>query len=199
MTIKNNGVTSITAWQFQVTLPSDVTTVNCAPSTVAVCSYNATSKVLTVTNGSSNGTIAAGGSTTINNAVTPIKFTTATANYVLQNVTVSATYAATYETISGLTVTVTKGKKTGGKYPVTVTITNNSGQNISGWQVTIPTTATCTSTVQTGITYTCTTTVLTYTGAAIAIASGAQYTFSTTVTYTPNTWNVTGAAVKGKA
>ena len=81
----------------------------------------------------------------------------------------------------------------------TVTISNNSGQPISGWKVTVPTTKTCTSTVPTGVTYTCTTTVLTYTGAAVAIAAGAQYQFNTTVTTTMTTWTTSGAAVTGKA
>lgn len=197
MTITNNGVTSITAWNVQVTLPSDVASVTC-PSTI-VCSYNATTKVLTITNGTGNGTIAAGGNTVINNATTPIQFATTTAKYVLQNVNISATYSTAYQTIAGLTVVATAGKKSGGSFPLTVTITNSSGQSISGWQVTIPVTTTCTSTVPTGVTYTCTSTVLTYTGAAISIASGSQYVFSTSVSYKPTSWTTTGAAVMGRA
>lgn len=193
--ITNNGVTSITAWKVMFTVPADTTAINC-PSTVT-CSINNTTHVVTITR---TVTIAAGASSTINtNNNTAIRFTTATANYIPQNVDVSATFSTAYTTIVGLTVVATAGTKTGGAFPLTVTITNNSGQPISGWQVTVPTTRTCTSTVPSGVTYTCTTSVLKYTGAAVAIADGAQYQFSTTVTTTMTTWTTTGAAVKGKA
>lgn len=190
MTIKNNGVTSITAWQVTFDLPPGMTGLSC-PGTV-ICSQNATT--VTIKNGAGNGTIAKNATRSFS-----FSFVSTALRYTLQNVTISATFATTYETISGLTVVATKGKKTGGKYPLTVTITNNSGQSISGWRVTIPVTTTCTSTVPAGITYTCTATVLTYTGTAIGIASGAQYQFTTSVTYSPNSWVTTGAAVKGKA
>ncbi len=192
--IKNNGVTSITAWKVTFTVPNDTTAILC-PTTV-VCSINNTTHVVTITR---TVTIAKGATSTINNTTTPIRFTTATANYIPQNVNISATFATTYVAITGLTVVATHGTKTGGAFPLTVTITNNTGQPISGWQVTIPTTATCTSTVPTGVTYTCTRTVLTYTGAAVPIANGAQHTFNTTVTTTVTTWTTTGAAVKGRA
>lgn len=194
MTIKNNGVTSITAWTVTFKVPADVTAITC-PTTIT-CSINTTTDIVTL---SDTVTVAAGGTNVVSSTTRPIKFSTTTANYALQNITISATYSTAYAAITGLTVVATKGTKASGKFPLTVTITNNSGQSISGWQVTIPTTAKCTSTVTTGITYTCTSTVLTYTGAAIAIANGSQYQFSTSVTYTPTTWTVTGAAVKGKA
>ena len=192
--ITNNGVTSITAWRVQFTVPNDTTAITC-PTTVT-CTINNTTHVVTITR---TVTIAAGASSTINNTGNSIRFTTATANYIPQNVVVSATYSTAYSTIAGLTVVATAGPKSGGAFPLTVTISNNSGQPISGWRVTIPTTRTCTSTVPAGVTYTCTTTVLTYTGAAVGIASGAQYQFNTTVTTTMTTWNTSGAAVQGKA
>jgi len=193
--ITNRGVTSITAWNVQFSVPADTTAITCPAGTVT-CTINNTTHVVTITR---TVTIAAGASSTINNTANSIRFTTATANYVPQNVVVSATFATTYVAITGLTVVVTHGTKTGGAFPTTVTISNNSGQPISGWKVTVPTTATCTSTVVTGVTYTCTTTVLTYTGAAVAIANGAQYQFTPTVTTTMTTWTTTGAAVTGKA
>ena len=190
MIIKNSGVTSITAWQVTFDLPPSMTSLTC-PGTV-VCSQNATT--VTIKNGAGNGTITSGATTSFN-----FSFVSTAANYTLQNVNISATFATTYQTIAGLTVVATAGKKTGGKYPLTVTITNNSGQSISGWQVTVPVASSCTSTVTTGVTYSCTATVLTYTGAAIAIANGAQYQFATSVTYSSNNWVTTGAAVMGKA
>lgn len=192
--IKNSGVTSITAWRVTFVVPNDTTAISC-PTTV-VCSINNTTHIVTITR---TVTIAAGASSTINNATTPIRFTTATANYIPQNVTISATYAATYAAIAGLTVVATAGARVGGAFPLTVTISNNSGQAISGWRVTIPTTKTCTSTLPAGVTYTCTNKVLTYTGAAIGIAAGGQYVFNTTVTTTMTTWPTTGAAVTGRA
>lgn len=192
--ITNRGVTSITAWRVMFTVPTDTTAITC-PTTVT-CSINNTTHVVTITR---TVTIAAGASSTINNTSNSIRFTTTTANYIPQNVDVSATYSTAYATITGLTVVATRGTKSGGAFPLTVTITNNSGQPISGWQVTVPTTRSCTSTVPSGVTYTCTTRVLTYTGAAVAIANGAQYQFNTTVTTTMTTWTTSGAAVMGKA
>lgn len=194
MTIKNNGVTSITAWTVTFKVPADVASITCPTS--ITCSINTTTDIVTL---SDTITVAAGGTNVVNNTSRPIRFSTTTANYVLQDVTVSATFSTAYATITGLTVVATAGTKSGGAFPLTVTITNNSGQPISGWQVTVPTTRSCTSTVPSGVTYTCTTSVLTYTGAAVAIADGAQYQFNTTVTTTATTWTTSGAAVKGKA
>jgi hypothetical protein len=123
MTIKNNGVTSITAWQVTFNLPPGMTGLSC-PGTV-VCTQNATT--VTIKNGAGNGTIATGGTTSFS-----FSFSSTTVNYTLQNVMISATFATTYETITGLTVVATTGKKTGGKYPLTVTISNNSGQSTAG-------------------------------------------------------------------
>lgn len=192
--IKNNGVTSITAWQVQFTVPNDTTAITC-PTTVT-CTINNTTHVVTITR---TVTIAAGASSTINNTSNSIRFTSTVAYYTPQNVNISATYSTAYVAIPGLTVVATASPKSGGAFPLSVVITNNSGQPISGWRVTIPTTKTCTSTVPAGVTYTCTSTVLTYTGAAIPIANGSQYSFSTSVTSTMTTWTTTGAAVKGKA
>ena len=97
LTIKNNGVTSITAWQVTFVVPADVTTVTSCPSTIT-CSINTTTHVITL---SDTITVAAGGTNVVNNASTPIKFITATANYVPQNVTISATFATTYAAITG--------------------------------------------------------------------------------------------------
>ncbi len=190
VTIKNNGATSVTAWQVTFTVPADAPTPTCA-STV-ICTKSGTT--VTVKNGTGNGTIATGATRTFT-----MSFTSTTASYVLENINISGTFTTTYQAISGLTVNVVKGVRSGGAYPLTITISNNSGQPISGWQVAIPTKRRCTSTVPTGTTYTCTTTFLTYTRAAGAIANGAQYQFSTSVTYGSANWNITGYAVRGRA
>lgn len=192
--IKNNGVTSITAWVVKFVVPSDTTAIAC-PTTVT-CSIDNVTKIVTI---SRTVTIAAGASSTINTtAANAIRFTTTTPAYTPQNVTISATYSTAYQAIAGLTVTATAGAKSGGAFPLTVTIANNSGQPISGWQVTIPTTRTCTPTLPSGVTYTCTNSVLTFTAAAISIAAGAQYQFNSSVTSTMTTWVTTGAAVRGR-
>ncbi|MBP6037797.1 MAG: hypothetical protein KA604_00470 [Candidatus Saccharimonas sp.] len=193
--IKNNGVTAITAWQVQFDVPSDTTVITCPTS--VTCNLNNTTKVVTITR---TVTIAAGATSTINNTANSIRFTTATPNYVLQDVAVSATYSTAYTAIAGLTVVATAGAKSGGMFPLTVTISNNSGQSISGWQVKIPTTKSCTSAGHpAGVTYTCTTTFLTYTGAAIQIANGANYNFTASITTTMTSWNTSGATVTGRA
>lgn len=194
MTITNGGVTSITAWTVTFKVPTDVPSITCPTS--VTCSINTTTDIVTI---SDTVTVAAGATNVVSSTTRPIKFSTTTANYTLQNVTISATFATTYTTITGLTVVATAGTKSGGAFPLTVTISNNSGQSISGWKVTIPTTKTCTSTAVTNVTYTCTATVLTYTGASVTIASGAQYQFSPTITTTMTTWTTSGAAVTGKA
>lgn len=188
MTIYNKGVTDVSAWQIKFDVPSDTTSLSC-PSTVT-CSR--TGNTVTIVNGAGNGTIVPNGSTGFN-----FSFVSAVQAISLENIIVSGTFSATYQTVAGLGVTVVAGKKTGGKYPLTITITNNSGQSMSGWQVRIPTTATCTSTVPANVTYTCTTTFLTYTG-SIAIATGNSYQFTTSVTYGVNGWTARGATVLGR-
>ena len=193
MVIKNNGVTGVTAWQVSFTVPADMSAMACPTATTASCSQAGTT--VTIKNGTGNATIATGAT----RSITGFSFKSATAAYTPQNVIISGTFATTYTAITGLTVVAVAGTRSGSTFPLTVTISNNSGQPISGWKVTVPTTKTCTSTVVTGVTYTCTTTVLTYTGAAVAIAAGAQYQFNTTVTTTMTTWTTSGAAVTGKA
>ena len=194
MTIKNDGVTAITAWKVTFKVPADVTAITC-PTTIT-CSLNTATDIVTL---SDTVTVAAGATNVVSSGTSPIKFSTTTAAYTLQDVNISATFATTYVALSGLTVVATAGPKSGGAFPLTVTITNNTGQPISGWQVTVPTTKKGTSTVPSGVSYTSTVTLLTYTGAAVSIADGDQYTFNTSVTSTMTTWVTTGAAVKGKA
>lgn len=193
MVIKNNGATGVTAWQVSFTVPADMSTMACPTATTAACTKVGTT--VTIKNGTGNATIAKGATRSITN----FSFKSAIAAYTLQDVVVSGTFATTYAAVTGLTVVAAAGTRSGSTFPLKVTITNNSGQPISGWKVTVPTTKTCTSTVVTGVTYTCTTTVLTYTGAAVAIASGAQYQFDTTVTTTMTIWVTSGAAVTGRA
>lgn len=195
MTIKNNGATSITAWQVTFNLPPGMTGLTC-PSSV-VCTQNATT--VTLKNGTGNGTII-----TLSTTSFSFSFTTTAASYTLQNVTISATYATTFQTVAGLTVTASLGTKSGGAYPLTMTITNNSGQSMSGWQVTIPTSKTCTAItgLPSGVTSVCGAGLITLTANTVTIASGASYGFSTPLPLisVSGTMTINGTvAVKGKA
>jgi hypothetical protein len=201
-TITNQGATSITAWSVKVTLPADTPSVSC-PSTI-VCSFNTTTDVLTITNGTTNGTIAAGGSTTINNTTTPVRFTSTTGAYTLQNVQISATFSTAFQTINGLTVTINRGSssKKGNTYTwmPDITVTNNSGQSISGWQVIVSpwsTSYSVTSTMPSGVSYATSASQLTFTSTN-ALADGASYNLTPTITTNTATWNPT-VTVQGKA
>lgn len=193
MVIKNNGVTGVTAWQVSFTVPADMSAMVCPSTTTAACTQVGTT--VTIKNGTGNATIAKGATRSITN----FSFKSAVAAYTPQDVVISGTFATTYTAIAGLTVVATAGTRSGSVFPLTVTVSNNSGQPISGWKVTVPTTKTCTSTVVTGVTYTCTNKLLTYTGGAISIDDGAEYQFSTSVTTSMTSWVTSGAAVTGRA
>lgn len=195
VTIKNNGVTSVTAWQTTFTVPADAPTPTC--SAAVVCTRSGTT--VTVKNGAGNGTIASGGTVTFT-----MSFTTTTAAYTLQNVTISGTFATTFQTITGLTVTITAGTSTKKgatwTWKPTITVTNNSGQALSGWQVVVTPWSTAyavTSTMPAGISFTASATQLTFTSTN-ALASGASYQFIPTITTNTASWSPT-ATVQGKA
>jgi head-tail adaptor len=195
--VKNNGVTSVTAWQVKFTVPADMTTLSCPTS--VVCSTAGT--VVTMTNGTGNGTIAKGATRSISNT----SFKSAVAAYTPQNIIISGTFATTYATIAGFTVAITRGTSTqnGSNYtwtPVTVTVTNNSGQPLSGWQLAVTpwaSTSSVGSTMPTGLSYATTSTRLTITSTN-AIAAGSSYQFTMTITNRSSTWTPVGA-LTGKA
>ncbi len=194
VTIKNNGVTSITAWQVVFDIPSDAPMPTCA-STV-LCTKSGTK--VTVKNGAGNGTLTAGGSTTFS-----LSFTTATAAYTLQNVVISATYDTAFQTIAGLSVTISNtGSKVKGiwTWTPTITVTNNSGQSLSGWQVTVTpwsTSYSVASTMPSGLSFTTSSTQLVFTSTN-TIANGTSYQFTPTIkTGSISNWNPS-ASVKGR-
>ena len=189
VTIKNNGVTSITAWQFTYVVPADATTLTCQ-STVT-CTKRGTT--VTVKNGTGNGTLAKGASTTFT-----MSFKTATALYTLQSVAISATFSTAYQSITGLTVGIVVGTSTrsGSTYTwkPTITVTNNSGQPLSGWRLVITpwaSTSAVTSTMPTGITYATTSSRVTFTSTN-ALAAGATYQFIPTITNRTSSWAAAG-------
>lgn len=199
MVIKNNGATSVTAWQVSFTVPADASSMVCPSATTATCTLVGTT--ITIKNGTGNGTIATGATRSITN----FSFKSATAAYTVQNVVISATFSTAYQTVAGLTVTINRGTSTrnGSTYtwtPVTVTVTNNSGQPLSGWQLAVTpwaSTSAVTSTLPTGLSYTTTSSKLTITSTN-AINDDDSYQFTMTITNRSSTWTPVGV-MTGKA
>ncbi len=192
MTIKNNGPTSVTAWQIKVDLPADTTIYTC-PTSVTCTKAGRT---LTIVNGSGNGTIAKGATRSFT-----MSFRTTITDYTLQNVYVSGTYISGFQTITGLTVGVAQGTRTkvGSvfRWPVTFTVTNNSGFTLSAWQITVPwSTARSVISMPAGVTYTTNATQLLITSTQ-PINTSTNYVFTATLGSTSGNWTVT-ATVKGR-
>jgi hypothetical protein len=193
MTLKNNATKATTVWQVDLTVPSDASAITC-PATVT-CALSGT-KLTVLSN--TNGAIAIGGTLAVS-----FTYKTATNAYVFQSIKTYANYTAAYATLSGLTVNVAVGTRTGSSgaytWPVTVTITNNYGQPIGGWQVSIsPWKSTYTlSGLPSGVTKSGTTTLV-LTGAN-ELATGTTYQFTWSAnTKTTATWAPT-SSIKGKS
>lgn len=194
VTIANKGAVSVTAWQLKYDVPADVTAVTCA-STVTCTRSGVT---VTVNNGTGNGTINAGANTTFT-----MSFTSATAKYTLQNVIISGTYSTAYQTITGLTITPTKGTSTKNgstyTYPYSFKVTNGSGTNLSGWQAVCNWSANpSTVTIDPTVNYTSTTTTITFTSIT-SLAAGSNITFNGRFVIKNSTWNITSCTIQGKA
>jgi len=188
MTLKNNATTATTVWQVTFTVPADTAAITC-PATV-FCTLTGTK--FTVLS-STNGAIARNGG----RVAVSFSFKTATNAYVLDGINTYANYATSYGTRAGLTVNSAIGARTGvsGAYtwPVTTTITNNYGQPLVAWKVSMTawkSTFTL-SGLPTGVTSSGTTTLV-LTGAN-DLATGATYQFTwsantkTTATWAPVT------------
>lgn len=194
ITVKNNNATStITAWQLQFDIPSDFTQFSCA-STVSCATSSAR---VTVNNGTGNGTLAAGATTSFT-----VNFTSYTAGYVLQNIVIAGTIQAVYQTISGLTMTATAGTRTkSGKWyywPYTITVTNNSGSTISQWriQATWSSSTNAVSSMPSTVNYVVAATQLTILSIT-SVANGASFQFVPTLGSTSSSWVLSGYSVQG--
>lgn len=194
MTVINKGVTSVTAWQVKFDVPTGASAVTCPASVTCTRAGN----TVTIVNGAGNGAIAAGASITFN-----ISFTAPTNNSVLQNIITSGTLSTAFQNVAGLTVSPVAGTRTKkGKtytYPYTFTVTNNSGQNLSAWQITATWSLTTTvASMSATVTYTTNATTLTITSTA-AIANGANFVFNGSFSTTNATWTLTGVTIRGRA
>lgn len=191
-TVLNNGTVATTSWQVTFTLPVSATNVVC---TNANCTISG--QTVTMTNALTNGVIAAGASTAVS-----LSFQTAVNNYVLQNIAITGTQNPIFQTIPGLTVNVVAGtrKKTGQKWnnPFTITVTNNSGQNLTALRLTVPwnTSINTVKTMPTTLTYVAgTSLVMTSTG---GLANGQTATYSVVFVSTVKSWTVTSCLVEGQ-
>lgn len=192
MTVKNNGTLATTAWQVKFDLPSDASQFSCTNA-----NYSQSSVTVTAVNTVSNGTIAAGSSTGFS-----CTFKTAISNYTLQNINVSGTLILIYQTLSGLTMSVSAGTRTkSGKWyywPYTFTVNNNSGSAIRAWRITASwsSTTNAVSVMDSTVDYTTSATQLTITSKT-GMAIGATFQFAGTLESTNMNWALSGYAVQG--
>jgi len=192
VTVKNDsGSRSVSAWQTTFDLPADYSNNSC---TNATCTVAGTT--ITAVNTGTNGTIGPGGSVTYS-----FTFRSASQTFLFSNITVSGTLVPIYQTVSGLTMTAVAGTRTksGNKYtwPYTITVTNNSGQNLAGWRITANwgTSETVTSMPAT-VNYTTTTSQITITSKS-AINTGTNFVFVPSLTSTNQNWTLAGYSVQG--
>lgn len=192
VTIHNNRTLATESWQLVFDLPAGASHLSC---TNATCTQSGST--VTATNLVTNGTIAPGASTNFS-----FTFRAAGAQYTLQNIVVSATFARTYETINGLNVTFTTGARVkSGKWnywPHVFTVTNTSGQNISSWRIT----ATWSSgsnvirNVSTTVNYVAGASELSFTSKN-SLGSGSTFQFNAELGATANSWTLTGVTIQG--
>ena len=191
-TIQNKGATAIESWALSFDMPSDFTSFSCA-STVSCSTSGARA---TAINGTSNGTIAAGGSTQFT-----LTFRSYTANYQLQNIAVSGVQVVVYQTISGLTASRSVGTRTksGNRYywPYSFTVTNNSGASVSKWRITANWSSTETvSSMATTVSYMTTTSTITILSKT-AVANGQNFVFTSSLSSTNSAWALSGMTIQG--
>ncbi len=128
--VENNGTTAVNDWSVVVSIPSDASSLTCQ-ATVS-CSRSGTT--LTIIPQLSIATIAAGSSVNFT-----FSYVTSNPKYTLDNVSVSASPNPTFQTLSGLTVSVSQGarQKSGNlfNWPFTFTVTNNSAQPLRAWRI----------------------------------------------------------------
>lgn len=192
MSVKNNGTGTIDSWQVIFDVPADASQLNC---TDANCTQDG--QTVTVTNTITNGTIDGG-----NTATFSLQFKSSQSSYVLQNINVSGTLAPVFEAMPGLTVSANAGSMTqsGPWYdrPYTITVTNDSGNAITGWRIQAPWSTSTNRVVSMPgtvnyIEATSQLTILSKSG----IADGATFQFTPTLGSTNAGWTLTGYTVEG--
>ncbi len=191
-TVQNISSThSVSAWQAQFSLPTDFASVTCTSATCSQSNY-----VNTANNTGSNGNISPNSSVTFS-----FTFISAQPNYVFTSLSVSGTIAPIYQTISGLTVNAVAGAQTKSKntytWPYTITVTNNSSQDLAGWEMLIPWSSTeSVSSMPTTVNYVVTSTQLQITSTQ-PINMGATFQFVANLSSTNSGWVMSGYSILG--
>lgn len=192
ITVQNTGTQDINAWNATFTIPSNVNQFSC---TIAVCTN--TSGSININNGTSNGFIAAGGSVTFT-----MTYRLTVASYVLQNITISGTFAPVYQNMAGLTQSFTRGTRSRSGaffyWPHNFTVSNQTGQAISAWKISIPwdSSTNAIRNPPANINYVVSATQLTVFSTA-GIASGGTFAFTLSLGSTSNAWVLTGVTIQG--
>jgi hypothetical protein len=173
-------------------LPAGYSSPSC---TNATCTQ--ASNVNTAVNTGTNGTINPGAT-----VVYTFTFTYSQSSYKFTNISISGTLVPIYQTVTGLTMTAVAGTraKHGNTYtwPYTITVTNNSGQNLAGWRIIATWSATETvASMPATVTYTTTTTQITI-NSTQAINTGTNFVFSPSFSSTNSGWALTGYSVQGQ-
>ena len=192
VTIKNNGSSDVNTWHSAFDIPSDASQFSC---TDANCTN--TIGAVAADNTPSNGVIAAN-----NSQVYTVSFRASVPDYTLQNVSVSGSFPPTYQTISGLSASFTRGSQTTADgifyWPYTYTVTNNSGNAVSAWRISLPWSATTNaiSNVSGTVNYYVTPTQLSF-FSTTSIPDGGSFQFTVTLGATSSGWDISGDTIEG--
>ena len=192
-TIENNGSSSVQSWQLQVTLPSGTTNLVCDASV----SCNLSGTALSITPLPALATINASSQITF-----AFSFEAPGADYSLEDIILGSQAPATFQQITGLSTTSSRGTRTKGgtgfHWPFTFTITNNSGQSLNAWRVSIDwTTANFIQSMPTNVNYTTSSNQLIITSTQ-PLSNGNSFQFTPELgTSQGGNWDITGMVTEG--
>lgn len=191
-TVTNQGTEDTASWQVSFDVPADFGSLSCE-NTVACSDSGST---VTVNSGAGNGAITPGNSVSFTFA-----FTSYSTDYTLQNIFVAGTTPAVYQTIPGFTAssTHTTPTKVKGRYisTYTFTITNNSGNDVTDWQILAPWDSNnLVSSMDNSVNYVVTATELTILSTS-GVTDGSSFQFSATFDAKTSAWELTGYTLEG--
>lgn len=194
MTVANTGSSGVSSWQVTFLVPVGTSNLVCEASVTCTLS----------------GTLVTVHSTAINGAIDPLSskqfslsFLTSPPDYTLQDINISGVLAAQYQTINGLSVTATPGKrsKSGSNFlwPYTFNVTNNSGKTVTAWRITTNwslANGNAVATMSSTVNYTTSATQLIITSKT-GIANGSSFQFSSSLQASGGNWSLSGVSIQG--
>ncbi len=192
VTVKNtSGTRTISAWQSSFSLPNGYTNLSCSSANCSTAS-----NTLTATDTGGNGTITPNNTTTFT-----YSFQSSQSNYVFSSLSISGTVVPIYQTVAGLSATDTVGNQSKNKnvytWPYTITVTNNSGEDLAGWRLLIPwTSSNSVDSIPTSVNYVETATELQIMSKQ-PISNGTSFQFTANLSSTDRNWVMTGYTVEG--